>query len=462
MPNTTDNYGLERIRNGDYLSYKDWKYTDRDRQLIDRLLFRGAESHLHDGLGAVPADPGSPLSYNVTSAGTLPAGSTIRYKYTYVDDEGFETAASPETTITTPSGVSNPNAPTLAASQVGGTLLAGSHWYMISAYKTVNTQETLPSTRVYERIASGVSTGLVLLTFPSLPGGATGWNIYKREPNQNQFYYLTSVNMNVATPPTSYTDDGSDTVDCNRIPAARNTTANNSAIELAIPGATPTVPAGAIGWKLYRAGDDGNWDYSFLAFINDEVSPGVINTGYTDTGIATQAGRYPDVSEIPASPSKIDLTSEVSGILPQVNVAPRYVVNFSFPDTLSVGEGAWSWLSPYSGMRIVEVTIHLGPDSYPSSNNVVVDILKYSPSDATPQWQSIFTSSAAMPKVLVGNMIGSPVIVFNGLEELEKGDLIRADVYQAGGGATPTDRNLVVTVYVEAWENNTAEPVFPV
>lgn len=462
MPNTTDNYGLERLRAGDSLSYKDYKYTDSDRQLIDRLLFRGAEGHLHDGASASLADPASPLSYDLTTGGSHPAGASIRYKFTYVSDEGFETGPSPETLITTPSPVSTPGAPTLAMSLTGGTLLAGSHWYMLSAYKDVSTQETVPGDRVYVRVPSGTSTGSVVVTFPTLPSGATGWNIYKRDPNQNQFYYLISVDMEVATPPTSYTDTGAAAVDCNRVPSTKNTTANNTTITVTLPGATPAVPADAIGWKIYRTGDDGNWDFSYLAFVNTQTVPGVIDTSYVDTGLSTQAGRYPDSSQIPSSPAQIDLENHVTGILPQVHLAASYVVNFSFPDMVTEGEGDWSWLNPYTGMRITEVTLHLAPNSYPVSQDIVVDILVYSPSGATPSWQSIFASQATMPTIEVGEMIGTPVTAFNGLEELLKGDLIRADIVQEGGGATPMDRNLVVTVYVDAWENDSTVPVFPV
>lgn len=450
MAEYSAHYNWIMLGAGEQLSKDDYAFTRRNISSMDSKAYLGAEGHKHDGSPIAVADPSAPLSATlVPSSGGIPGGRTVRYKYTWVDQYGQETAASPEVTVNTPAPVVQPNAPSITKS-TGGTLLPGNYFYVVTAWRGANTLETTPSSRTYTTLNYGSGMNEITVHFPSLPSTATGFNVYRRSPGSTRFQFIYSADLSVATPPTEWVDTGAVAEDCNRTVPTKNTTATSNSILLSIPGATPTVPSGYT-WKVYRTYTSGDWDSSLLHWTVEETSfgSGVITPSYSDVGQATTAGKYPASTEMSASPSKINLENmgEVQGVLPVgANVIPT-TITFTYAGTLVPQSGDFIWVNEYDLAQIISVRCHLGKGSVPASTDVIANVKKYDSHAATPTWTSIFASSGDRPIVPVGNTIGSKVTLTTpDTQILLEGDALVVDIDQAGGGATPTDSNLVVTI----------------
>lgn len=445
MAGTTSRYGLSTLESGDKLSDDDYKYTTRDRENIDAKLWLGAEGHVHDGASASLTTPSDPLGYTLsTTSGTIPASKSVRYKFTWVDSNGQETAASDEVVVTTPSQVASPDSPTLAVSNTGGTLLSGNYFYILTAFETSSTQESLTSTPVYISVPYNVTTGEVTITYPTLPTGADGFNIYKREPGSSQYHFLTSEDI-TATPATEYVDDGSVSVTCSRTLPRTNTTLSSNSIELSVPGATPTVADGAT-WKIYRTYQEGNWDYSLLAWVVAETSEGsgIITPTYTDTGTTTSQGSPPSTSSIVGSPAKVILGEHTTGSLPPGQLTGVDVIEFSEPGPIEVKTGNYVWICPYEQFKISEVYLGCGRNTTPG-DTIRCDVNWYDSSSATPSWTTIFTDQNDRPTLSAGDFAGATTMP--AWIDLAQGDGLSIDIDDSDEmAATPTGEDLVVYV----------------
>jgi hypothetical protein len=447
MASETTHWGLQKLRAGDPLSTNDYAFTERNMDRLDTLLHRAIE-HDHTGNTTTVSDPTDPLDATLESTGgNIPGGRQVRYKFTWVDEYGAESSASPEVVVSTPSPISSPGQPTPTVSSSGGTLLPGNYFYALSAYKDANTNETPVGSRGYVTILSG-STNEIVLTLPTLPSGADGFNVYRRAPGETAFSYLASVDMTVATPPTSYTDDGSTSPNCNRLPVNTNLTNSTNAITLEIPGATPVIPEGYT-WKIYRTYEAGNYATSLLAWVVEETSEGsgIITTEYVDVGIDTAGGTPPTTSELVDGPEKISLTDleEVQGTLPPYyNVIP-HVVTFAQSGVLEDGEGSFLWVCEFDEAEVQYVRCALGRNSVASSD-VIVDVNRYESQAATPGWDTIFTTQANRPRVLAGETFGE--VAEPDEYVLVRGDALTIDIDDSGNGATPTAEDLVVNIFL--------------
>lgn len=442
----TPHYGLRTIDgSGDRFSDNDYQYTSADRRAIDLKLYLGAEAHKHTGAGIDLLDPESaPLLVLSSTGGVLPGGVTVRYRYTWVSLEGEETAASPEGVVTTPEKVATPGLPGLVQSTVGGSLLSGSYYYLLSAWEGVPTQETLATQRIYTVIGRGVNTGQVMLELPPLPVGADGFNIYRKGPGDSQYFLLDTVDAG-ATPSLSYVDSGIVEPDCNRIPPRQNTTGSASSITVTLPEA---VPEDAVGWRLYRTFSVGSWDASLLSTVVEETSEGsgVITSEFLDVGSTTTQGRFPESTQVTASPSKIELTDmeHVQGSLPPGAVYVPVAATFTFAGPLSPEWGAFRWPFPFREGRVEKVVATLGYGFSPASDPVLIDVRKWDANAATPSWATILDSYVEIP---VGEGDGLYVLGAEyDIPELYEGDMLSCDIVQAGGGATPTDADLTVVI----------------
>ncbi len=452
MAGLTDNYGLQTLNAGDSLNVNGYQFTRADRQTIDRLLYIGAESHTHDGAAGSSSSPTTPptLALN-SSGGNIPAGTLVAYKYTYVDSTGAESSPSPEVTVSTPAAVGSPGAPSLARYLTGGTHLAGNYYYSLSAYKGVETSETRPGDTAFITLSSTSSTWRIELTLPSLPVGADGFNVFRRSPGESKYSFVETIDMQVATPPTVYVDDNSVSVNCNRQPPVRNTTNASNSIDVSLPGATPTVPVG-FTWKLYRSYTSGNYSNSLLSWVVEETVEfsGIITPEYLDEGAATSFGSPPAQSQFIASPGQIDFTDglEITGIAPVGrNVIPA-VATFTFPGLLEATvEGTFSWTCEYEYAEIVGCRATLGRGAAPASQSVLVDVNKWDGAAFT----TIYTTQGNRPSIGVGLQQGARAV--SDVTALVVGDMLTVDIDQIGAGATPTDFDLVVTIYMLAREN---------
>lgn len=315
MAGSTLHYQLQTLESGDALSTNSYKFTSADRQQIDTLLYLGAEGHHHTGAAANSSSTTTAPTLTLhTSGGAMPAATRVYYAYTYVDVNGHETAGSTIAYVDTPTKVVEPAAPSLVYASTGGVLNPGNYYYALSAYTVSSTSETLAQNPVYITIPVGTATNEVVLTMPSLPSGATGFNIYRRKPGGTSYVFLAS------TTASSYTDTGSVAEDPNRNLPLANVTNSQNYIDITVPGGT--VPAGQT-WKVYRSFSLNNWEASLLNWVTDETfeGSGIITPTFSDLGVGTSTGKPPSVAQQVGSPAKVLLTggAEVQGVLPIAN-----------------------------------------------------------------------------------------------------------------------------------------------
>jgi len=193
MADRTDNFGLLALKPGDGLSAGGYAFLNDNIWKIDRLL-AATVSHDHTNTGLTLADPTTaPTLALDTSSGNLPAGTTVRYRYTYVDQYGAETAAAPEASVSTAAVIQKPLAPGVLAVITGGTLLGGLYNYALTAYSGTNTHETNIGGRNNTSVPFTTATNSIALTMPAAPVGATGFNIYRRAPGEAYYAYLGSL-----------------------------------------------------------------------------------------------------------------------------------------------------------------------------------------------------------------------------------------------------------------------------
>lgn len=448
MADYTAHYHLLMLESGDSFNFNDYEYSHADRQHMDYLLYQGAEGHKHDGAAAVTVDPSSGLGLVlVPGEGALPAGQTIRYKYTLVDVFGAESAGSIESTISTPQPVTAPNAPTFSILNTGGTLLPGNYYYILTAYTTANTLETTGSPRIYGTLSQSSNTNKVTLTFPSKPLGALGYNIYRRSPGSQRFQYLSSVNLNVATPPTTFVDDGSFTEDCNRTVPLVNTTANGCAVQVTFPGATPAVTAGYT-WRLYRTYTLGNYSSSLLHWVVEETSEhsGIITPTYLDVGVGTTNGQPPAFSQIVGSPSKIDPLTEISGVFPTGIQPHSEEVILEIPGALPAGSSTVpveQWICPFDNAVIIQAIAYFKPWAKPASQDAELEIGRAQDGSDGAFGIDVLTGQNSSGVIDLGSFWPSTPEY-----TLQKGDPLYLFVTQNGGGATPTDYGLKVSLKI--------------
>lgn len=450
MAEKTDRFGLQIIEAGDTLAEDGYAFTKADRILMDRVLESGAETHVHTGTAAavLAADP--PQLTLDTTGGAIPGGRRVRYKVALVDGNGLETSGSDETFIDTADPVVAPTAPSLLYATTGGTHIPGTYYYGLTAYQDVTTSETKALNTAHILVSSSTTTNVVTLELPSLPSGATGFNVYRRAPGGTRYFFLDSIDMDVATPPTDYDDDNAVTEDCDRTVPSANSTYSTNAITITYSGATPTIPVGYT-WKIYRTFTAGNYENSLLKWVVEETSEGsgIITPTYDDVGTGATIGSPVTVDQALASPSQIDLddVTEVQGTLPPgKNVTPS-VVTFAKAGLLEATEvGDTAWICEFDQAEILGCRASLGVGSAPASSDVIVDVNKYDAGAATPSWGTIYTTQGNRPTVSVGNMIG--VRTVPDTVTLVAGDALSIDIDQIGGGATPTDEDLTVNVYM--------------
>jgi hypothetical protein len=436
----TNHYGLQILDSGDSFALNGQKYTNADRAEIDRLLYLGAQGHHHTGAAAdsvTPSAAGTVVPI-VGDGGTYASGTTVYYEYTWVDATGAETLPSPVVAATVPGGLTQPAPPTLLPVLGSGSLPAGDYYYAISAWVGSNANETVACAPVYVYLSAA---GEITIEFPTPPTGSAGFNIYRLSPNSLNYLYLTSV-----TGSGNFTDDGSISLSCNRTLPTGNNSGLNYAIEFNLPSEPPT----GYSWNLYQTTTAGSWTDSLLAsVVSGEAS-------YVDVGAGTTSGTPPLTSELIGSPSKIDLTTEVTGVLPLANIPTipadqvggfPQVVTFAFPGALSAQTGTAVWTSEFASAEILSVRASLGRGSAPAAHPVEVDVV-LGTSMATPTYATIFPTGP-LPQVPVGSQIGAPQAPPSTVT-LSAGDSLSVDLTQVGGGATPTDHDLTINIYLLA------------
>lgn len=415
----TTRFKLTRLtRATDKVSAEDFKFGVADRHTIDRILHLALEGHHHSGVQSPDTlVSGQPLLNVQRIGGGMPAGAVYYYRYTLVDLYGHESGGSQVGVAQTSTQVTPPAGPPILELDVTGLLTGGRYSYQVTAYTIATSNETTPS------LAAELSvTPLrqVALAMPPLPSGATGFNVYRRGPQDDRYYYVASTTSTTAV-------DNSAVPDRNRPAPTVNTTNRNGSVTVDLPIDLPVN----YGWNIYRTSDPSNWSGTLLANRHNDDS-------YLDTGIATTAGSPNANPGAVGSPTKILLTNhaEVEGILPPGCVSATQDVNFDFDGTLFISDGPWYWLNEWDDCIILSTEAHLGRGSVPASTDVVVDVEYFLPGGAG--WTQLWEHT-----IPVGdNGVGPGTLNYHATF----GEMFRIRVTQAGGGATPTDHDLTVTL----------------
>jgi hypothetical protein len=441
MPSYTNPYDLIKLGPGEPLSADGYKFTMADRDLMARLLQLGAETHHHSGeaasAGAATVAPNLTID---TTQGSIPAGVRPYYAFSFVRPEGIETTASPEAYIDMPPVITAPAAPSVVTATTGGTLRPGHYYYVLSAYTASTSFETPALAAATVAVSVGTLTNRNTLTLPVLPGGASGFNVYRRTPSGHAYLHVGTIDMTGGTPPTTFVDSGSLTEDCDRFAPTENTTQSINSVQVAIPGSPPALPGAGWAWRIYRTYNPTDWSSSLLTTISDG------SLTFLDLGNGTFVGQPPSSSIGVGTPSRILLTdgAEVQGRLRmgQVSAFP-HSETFAFAGPLSTVAGTTSWVCPFPQATLIGIQPSLGRGYTPAATDVLVNVNR----GRAGTWVSVFTSLADRAKILVGNQVGAKVIP-TAITELLAGDLITVDIDQTGGGGTPTDRDLTVVIYM--------------
>jgi hypothetical protein len=280
-------------------------FIGRDRELIDRMLEIGAKTHRHDGSDGL-LDPVTPVGASaVASGGQIPADLSFSIGYTVEDDQGGETLISPIVTVATPSQIEIPlNSPVGEAEyDNGGDLLADTYYYALS-YTDDEGGETPvgPSVSVEREPGySAAKINLSALTEGMVAAGATGWRLY-RAVGGGDYHFLA------AGTGATYTDDGSDSVNCDITPLTdeTNTTNGDNSIIVALPSADVRIaPSDAL--NLYVS-PDGTFSGDVLV---DTFPVGSAGQEVVYRYFDFLTGQPPDVNTSIGGASKIDPDVEI-------------------------------------------------------------------------------------------------------------------------------------------------------
>lgn len=450
MAEYTSRYQLMKLGQGDALSDDSYKFTSADRELMDLLLWYGVEGHHHNGGGATStnAPEEAPVVQLVSSSGNLPAGKRVFYKYTYVDVLGSETGPSPEVFVDTPAQVSAPSKPTLVGANTGGTLAPGGYYYVLSAYTTTSIYETPALNPEFVLVSSTTATNAITLTLPTLPSGASGFNVYRQAPGGPGYFFITSIDMTAATPPSQWVDTGGTPPNCDRTRPTVNTTVQTNSVILTLPGATPALAPGQ-SWRIYRTMNVGDYTNSLLATVTE--------ANYTDTGSPTSFGQPPTTGVSVGAPERIQLTNtlEVQGRLPlsSVSAFPETITFAMDGDTFAL-TGTNVWVCEYPQATILGVRASLGRGYTPTTQDVIIDVNKGS--GTNPSMTTIFTNQGNRPRIMVGDQIGvrmAPDVI-----ELVEGDVITIDIDQADTGSTDQDLSVNIFILAYGFTSTTSHP----
>lgn len=334
----TNHLGLNKFGPSGSLGDDGYKFSLKDRELIDSLLYTLLNHDHRQVYTAALAAPAidTPPSLSVSSTGgVLPAGRNFYYKFSYLDADGNETAASTAGYVNTPPAISAPTGQTLSTATTGGSLTAGTYRYAMSFYQSGG-ETTAPNISTIT-VPTGTSTNTVTIPLQTKPSDATGWKIYRKEPGDLEFYLLATV-----TAGTQYVDDGSVTPDCTKKRPTVNTTNGTNKITVSIPAGELPLDARVTAWRVYRTQTAGAYSYnSLVATVTDTTTEGGTDlvTTYNDVGGALNAGIPLRQSATPPPVPQLDagdIFTAASGRLPSA-LAPLGVRQFYtfLPDTLS-------------------------------------------------------------------------------------------------------------------------------
>lgn len=303
---STTHFGLTKFGPEGRLTDDGSKYTLRDRETIDALLWTLA-NHDHQSTGGSDTLP-DPVSTSfpvlvLGAAGALAAGRDYHYKFSYMDSDGNETAASTASTITTPSPLPPPPVMLLGTATTGGTLVPGTYKYALSYYQPSG-ETTAPNIATIV-VPTGTSTNTITITLSAIADGATGWKIYRKSPGDQEYWLLATQ----VAPAATYVDNGSISPDCTKKRATSNTTNTSNSVSISIPGAELPLDGRVVAWRVYRTSIGGVYaSQSLVATVVETTTEGGSDlvTSYVDTGGLLGTGVPLQQSAVPPVVPQLD------------------------------------------------------------------------------------------------------------------------------------------------------------
>lgn len=399
---TTNRFGLETFGPEGDLSDNGYKFTLRDRQLLDSLLWTLFN---HDHRSQEEADPllgpqGRPV-LTLGSGGVIHAGVTLYYRISYMDASGNETEASISSSVSTPAPLATPVAPFVEAFTTGGNLnTAGTYRYALAHYQAGGKTTRAPNSSAV--VLAATTTGSITVELSTLPSGATGWHVYRRDPLSDDYYYLAEV----PGPATEFVDDGTLDPDCTRKRPTTNTTNNANSVTVEMDPNDLFLDSRVTAWRIYRSSDGIFGSSSLLATITDTLTIGGTDlvTEYLDVGVPTTIGAPLGQTSVPPAIPGLDASDAFSGTdgtyLP-AEVAPQGVQHlYTYLPGVLTDAKIYNQVNPLYDLRIhrAEVFALTAPTGADASNHAVVRVSD----DATVNAiQSVWTDAEPTPAVLV-------------------------------------------------------------
>lgn len=300
----TQHFGLNKFGSEGRLSDEGYKFSLKDREIIDSLFWT---LYNHDHRDVTAETLNGPTFYPETTVnttgGTLGPNTTFFYRVSYLDAYGNETVASPAATAITSAVLSPPPIMVVATQSTGGTLDPGTYRYALSYYQSSGGETTAPNIATVT-VPVGTSTNQNTITLDSLPAGAAGWKVYRKEPGDVNYYLIKTI----ASGASNYVDDGSDAPDCSKVRPTSNSTNSSNSVTVAISANDLPLNGLVVAWRLYRSTSSAFGERSLLATQTETTTEGGndLVTTYTDTGGATQSGLPLSQTAVPPSIPQLD------------------------------------------------------------------------------------------------------------------------------------------------------------
>lgn len=329
MPLTwTAYYGLARVQDGGPET-KNWAVLYDNPQQI-ALMLKSLEQHHHNWAtpmnypGYNYATPATPTQGNLTlneTAGSVSAGTSVGVRFSFLDNLGLETQASPEITLSLPATAARPDTPTAgpaAATPVPGALTGGTYVYAIT--KALGAGETDISNVVQVTVpfnATSTSSYTVPVVLAQTVAqynaidGTDSINFYRSTGYDASFVQLGTFTLADDPDATTFIDDN--TVAANTQPPQSPTFASNNSI--GIDWSNLAQPTAATRFRVYITQQPGVYGSSSLLQdypMNNPATP--LPTNYSYMGTETLIADFPkEFSQGIGSPPPVYLPTEAYG-----------------------------------------------------------------------------------------------------------------------------------------------------
>ena len=415
----TQNFGFSKFGPEGRISDDAYKFTNKDRVMLDTLLYTLFQ-HDHREVAAPISSPQQQPSLTLaTSGGAIPAGTDLYYGISFVDTFGNETAISPLAYVRSPDPLEPPGTPTLTTSSTGGTLAGGTYRYAVAFYQSTGGTTRAPNDQSII-VPTTTSTNTITVGLETPPAGADGWVIYRKAPGEDEFFFLVQVAAG-ATPPTSWTDDGTVSPDCAKRRPLTNTTNSLNSVTVAINTQDLPLPSNVGAWRIYKTTTNGVFgSRNLLAHVTDTVTEGGADlvTSYVDTGVSLSEGTPIYQTTIPPAIPKIDAGESLDSSgkpLPAV-LAPKGVHQFYLflPGTLTAKTYGQFYLPESMDIERIDAFFLTAPSGVDASNYVTIRVRDDSLVDEV---QQVYNDAAPVNEVQkVSNTAtgGTFTLTFNG------------------------------------------------